>query len=191
VSFRSRLKVTNVGDGPVQPCSRSRARRPSPSRGREGLQDRAAVLHARWRSIRPDQAKQTRRFVVVLRSPSPNRSSAHHRRGLSGRPASNRQSAAGVVGKTPARLSWNRRRSRLRPYSEFRDERFSAAFGAAAEGRAGVTVAYVVRAVSPRYVLPQPTSRHVSAGPFRPHRHGKIEVAAQMKPAIEEWTRCR
>ncbi len=57
-------------------------------------------------------------------------------------------------------------------HSEFRDDRFSAAFERNKESPAVFTVAYVVRAVSPgRYVLPQAYRRgHVPPRPLRPHR---------------------
>src|SRR5207302_7851253 len=64
-------------------------------------------------------------------------------------------------------------------YSEFRDERFSAAFERRPKDAPVFTVAYVVRAVSPgRYVLPQAYVEDM----YRPDRFGRtgtgtIEIA--------------
>jgi uncharacterized protein YfaS (alpha-2-macroglobulin family) len=53
--------------------------------------------------------------------------------------------------------------------SEFRDDRFTAAFDRRADDRAVFTVAYTVRAVSPgRYVLPQASVEDM----YRPDRFG-------------------
>jgi len=55
-------------------------------------------------------------------------------------------------------------------HSEFRDDRFSAAFDRNAGGQATFAVAYVVRAVSPgRYVLPQAYVEDM----YRPDRFGR------------------
>jgi uncharacterized protein YfaS (alpha-2-macroglobulin family) len=55
-------------------------------------------------------------------------------------------------------------------YSEFRDDRFTAAFDRKAGDKAVFTVAYVVRAVSPgRYVLPQAYVEDM----YRPDRFGR------------------
>jgi uncharacterized protein YfaS (alpha-2-macroglobulin family) len=65
-------------------------------------------------------------------------------------------------------------------HSEFRDDRFSAAFDRASDDTAVFTVAYVVRAVSPgRYVLPQATVEDM----YNPSRYGRtgtsvIEIQA-------------
>ena len=67
-------------------------------------------------------------------------------------------------------------------YSEFRDERFSAAFERGRRTRRCSRVAYVVRAVSPgRYVLPQAYVEDM----YRPDRFGRtgtgtIEIAAEV-----------
>ena len=58
-------------------------------------------------------------------------------------------------------------------YSEFRDDRFSAAFERKAGDPAVFTVAYVVRAVSPgRYILPQAYVEDM----YRPDRFGRTET---------------
>jgi uncharacterized protein YfaS (alpha-2-macroglobulin family) len=55
-------------------------------------------------------------------------------------------------------------------HSEFRDDRFTAAFEREAKDSAVFTVAYVVRAVSPgRYVLPQAYVEDM----YRPDRYGR------------------
>jgi uncharacterized protein YfaS (alpha-2-macroglobulin family) len=64
-------------------------------------------------------------------------------------------------------------------HSEFRDDRFTAAFDRNAESAPVFTVAYVVRAVSPgKYVLPQAIVEDM----YRPDRFGRtatgtIEIA--------------
>jgi uncharacterized protein YfaS (alpha-2-macroglobulin family) len=66
-------------------------------------------------------------------------------------------------------------------HSEFRDDRFTAAFDRSADSTAVFTVAYVVRAVSPgRYVLPQAKVEDM----YRPDRFGRtatgtIEITAR------------
>jgi uncharacterized protein YfaS (alpha-2-macroglobulin family) len=59
--------------------------------------------------------------------------------------------------------------------SEFRDDRFTAAFNRAASDKAVFTVAYVVRAVSPgKYVLPQAYVEDM----YRPDRFGRTGVGS-------------
>ena len=58
-------------------------------------------------------------------------------------------------------------------HSEFRDDRFTAAFDRASGDKAVFTVAYVVRAVSPgKYVLPQAYVEDM----YRPDRFGRTSV---------------
>ncbi len=60
-------------------------------------------------------------------------------------------------------------------HSEFRDDRFTAAFDRASGDKAVFTVAYVVRAVSPgRYVLPQAYVEDM----YRPDRFGRTGVGS-------------
>jgi uncharacterized protein YfaS (alpha-2-macroglobulin family) len=60
-------------------------------------------------------------------------------------------------------------------HSEFRDDRFSAAFERKASDPPVWTVAYVVRAVSPgRYVLPQAYVEDM----YRPDRFGRTETGS-------------
>jgi uncharacterized protein YfaS (alpha-2-macroglobulin family) len=60
-------------------------------------------------------------------------------------------------------------------HSEFRDDRFTAAFGRVKDDTAVFTVAYVVRAVSPgRYVLPQAYVEDM----YRPDRFGRTGTGA-------------
>jgi uncharacterized protein YfaS (alpha-2-macroglobulin family) len=60
-------------------------------------------------------------------------------------------------------------------HSEFRDDRFTAAFNRASGDKAVFTVAYVVRAVSPgKYVLPQAYVEDM----YRPDRFGRTGVGA-------------
>ena len=59
--------------------------------------------------------------------------------------------------------------------SEFRDDRFSAAFDRSADSSPVFTIAYVVRAVSPgRYVLPQAKVEDM----YRPDRFGRTATGA-------------
>src|SRR5437764_1258154 len=60
-------------------------------------------------------------------------------------------------------------------HSEFRDDRFTAAFSRASGDKAVFTVAYVVRAVSPgKYVLPQAYIEDM----YRPDRFGRTGVGS-------------
>jgi uncharacterized protein YfaS (alpha-2-macroglobulin family) len=60
-------------------------------------------------------------------------------------------------------------------HSEFRDDRFTAAFDRASSDKAVFTVAYVVRAVSPgKYVLPQAYVEDM----YRPDRYGRNGVGS-------------
>ena len=60
-------------------------------------------------------------------------------------------------------------------HSEFRDDRFTAAFNRASGDKAVFTVAYVVRAVSPgKYVLPQAYVEDM----YRPDRFGRTGVGS-------------
>ena len=60
-------------------------------------------------------------------------------------------------------------------HSEFRDDRFTAAFDRARSDKAVFTVAYVVRAVSPgKYVLPQAYVEDM----YRPDRYGRTGIGS-------------
>ena len=90
----------------------------------------------------------------------------------------NRQSASRLVRET-AMLAWITNAAEP-VHSEFRDDRFTAAFDRTHDSASVFTVAYVVRAVSPgRYVLPQATVEDM----YRPDRFartgtGTIEVTS-------------
>jgi uncharacterized protein YfaS (alpha-2-macroglobulin family) len=65
--------------------------------------------------------------------------------------------------------------------SEFRDDRFSAAFDRNTKDQSVFTVAYVVRAVSPgRYVLPQAYVEDM----YRPDRFGRTATGAVEVEAV-------
>ena len=66
-------------------------------------------------------------------------------------------------------------------HSEFRDDRFTAAFDRASSDKAVFTVAYVVRAVSPgKYVLPQAYVEDM----YNPSRYGRTGTGAvEVRPA--------
>ena len=95
---------------------------------REGLQDRAPELHARRRSGRSEEVKQNTRLVVVLKitEAQPQFGRVIARRLSAGR-VRDRQSASRLVGRyRHARLDHATPRSRSN--TEFRDDRFTAAF---------------------------------------------------------------
>ncbi len=128
----------------------------------------------------PAKARQNDRFAVVLRITEPQPQfgrvivADYLPAGLR-----DRQSAAGVVGRDRHAAPG----SRMAPEpvnSEFRDDRFSAAFDRKSGDPSVFTVAYVVRAVSPgRYVHPQAFVEDM----YRPDRFGRtatgtVEVTA-------------
>ncbi len=126
----------------------------------------------------PSKARQNQRFVVVLKITEPQ---AQFGRVLvadylpAGFEIDNpRLVSSGETGT----LSWIEN-AKEPAYSEFRDERFSAAFERGPKDPPVFSVAYVVRAVSPgRYVLPQAYVEDM----YRPDRFGRtgtgtIEIA--------------
>jgi uncharacterized protein YfaS (alpha-2-macroglobulin family) len=122
----------------------------------------------------PSKARQNQRFVVVLKVTEP--------QPQFGRVIVADHLPAGFEIDNP-RLVSSGETSRLdwiadgaEPVnSEFRDDRFTAAFGRTGESAPVFTVAYVVRAVSPgRYVLPQAKVEDM----YRPDRFGRTATAA-------------
>jgi len=126
----------------------------------------------------PSKAKQNQRFVVVLKITEPD---AQFGRVLVADylPAGFEIDNPKLVssGETGT-LSWIEN-AKEPAYSEFRDDRFSAAFERHVKDPPVFAVAYVVRAVSPgRYVLPQAYVEDM----YRPDRFGRtatgtIEIA--------------
>jgi uncharacterized protein YfaS (alpha-2-macroglobulin family) len=128
----------------------------------------------------PSKAKQNQRFVVVLRITEPDPQF--------GRVIVADYLPAGFEIDNPrlvssgetGTLSWITD-AKEPAFSEFRDERFSAAFERRPKDPVVFSVAYVVRAVSPgKYVLPQAYVEDM----YRPDRYGRtgtgsIEVSAK------------
>ena len=183
------FKVTNTGAGQLQAVvSGDRCSDDCPTRGREGVQDRAFILHARWRSADPAKAKQNQRFAVVLRITEPQ---PQYGRLIvadylpAGFEIDNpRLVSSGDTGT----LAWIAN-AQVPSYSEFRDDRFSAAFERKAGDPVVFTVAYVVRAVSPgRYTLPQAYVEDM----YRPDRYGRTETGhrgpgGEIGSAMKRW----
>ena len=120
----------------------------------------------------PTQAKQNQRFVVVLKITEPDPQF--------GRVIVADYLPAGFEVDNPrlvssgetGTLSWIQD-AKEPVYSEFRDDRFSAAFARAPRDPVVFSVAYLVRAVSPgRYALPQATVEDM----YRPDRFGRTET---------------
>ena len=125
------------------------------------------------RAADPTKAKQNQRFVVVLKITEPE---AQFGRVLvadylpAGFEIDNpRLVSSGDTGT----LSWIEN-AKEPAHSEFRDERFTAAFERRAKDAPVFAVAYVVRAVSPGPLRAAAGLRrgHVPAGSLRPYRYG-------------------
>ena len=126
----------------------------------------------------PSQAKQNQRFVVVLRitegAPQFGRLIVADYLPAGFEIDNPRLVSSGDTGT----LSWIEN-ARVPVHSEFRDDRFSAAFERNSRDKPVFAVAYVVRAVSPgSYVLPQAYVEDM----YRPDRFGRtgtgmIEIA--------------
>ena len=148
--------------------------------GGEGLQDRAALLHARRRGRRcRRRSSRTPRIAVVLKITEP--------QPQYGRIIVADYLPAGFEIDNPhlvssgdtGTLTWIT--DAVEPvHSEFRDDRFVAAFDRKSSDPSVFTVAYVVRAVSPgKYVQPQAYVEDM----YRPDRFGRtatgtVEVTA-------------
>jgi uncharacterized protein YfaS (alpha-2-macroglobulin family) len=175
------LKVTNTGDGVVQAVvSVSGAPTTPEPEAEQGFKIERTYYTLDGNEADPSKAKQNDRFVVVLRITEPDPQF--------GRVLVVDYLPAGFEIDNPklvssgdtGTLSWIA--DAVAPvYSEFRDERFSAAFERKPKDPAVFAVAYVVRAVSPgRYVLPQAYVEDM----YRPDRFGRtgtgtIEISAK------------
>ena len=123
----------------------------------------------------PRRAKQNQRFVVVLRMTEPQPKFArvivadYLPAGFEiDNPPSSRYLA---IPETPPWIT----DAQEPVHSEFRDDRFSAAFERKSGDAAVFSIAYVVRAVSPgRYVLPQAYVEDM----YRPDRFGRTGTGA-------------
>ncbi len=174
------LKVTNTGEGDVQAVvSVSGAPLVPEPAAENGFKIERLYHTLEGKAVDPSQAKQNQRFAVVLRITEP--------QPQFGRimvvdylPAgfeidNPRLVSSGETGT----LDWIEGAAEP-AHSEFRDDRFTAAFDRKSGDPAVFTVAYVVRAVSPgKYILPQAYVEDM----YRPDRFGRtatgtVEISA-------------
>jgi len=166
----SNLKVTNAGDAPVQAVVSVSGAPVTPEPPAErGFKIERLYYTLDGKPADPTKARQNQRFAVVLKVTEPQ---PQYGRVIladylpAGFEIDNpRLVSSGDAGT----LSWIQ--DAVEPvHSEFRDDRFTAAFDRKAGDKAVFTVAYVVRAVSPgRYVLPQAYVEDM----YRPDRFGR------------------
>ncbi|MEP7029887.1 MAG: alpha-2-macroglobulin, partial [Pseudolabrys sp.] len=169
------LQVSNQGDGNVQAVVSVSGAPLTP----EPAAERGFKIERTYHTLAgepadPAKAKQNQRFVVVLKMTEP--------QPQYGRVIVADYLPAGFEIDNPklvssgetGTLSWIA--NAVQPVNtEFRDDRFTAAFQRAQDSAPVFTVAYVVRAVSPgRYVLPQAIVEDM----YRPDRFGRTETGA-------------
>jgi alpha-2-macroglobulin len=175
------FKVTNTGDTPLQAVVSVTGAPITPEPSAEhGFKIERQYFTLDGQGADPSQAKQNQRFVVVLRV-------------TEGEPQFGRLIVADylpagfeidnprlVSSGDTGTLSWIENAA-TPVHSEFRDDRFSAAFERGSRDKPVFAVAYVVRAVSPgSYVLPQAYVEDM----YRPDRFGrtasgKIEITGK------------
>ena len=120
------------------------------------------------------KVKQNERFAVVLKITEGSRPSAASSSRIICRPGFEIDNPRLVSSGDTGTLSWIED-AKEPAHSEFRDDRFTAAFDRASSDKAVFTVAYVVRAVSPgKYVLPQAYVEDM----YRPDRFGRTGVGS-------------
>jgi uncharacterized protein YfaS (alpha-2-macroglobulin family) len=173
--LKEALKVTNVGEGPVQAVlSVSGAPTVAEPPAENGFKIERLFYTLDGEESDPKKAKQNQRFVVLLRITEP--------QPQFGRIIVADYLPAGFEIDNPRLVSsgdtgvltWIGS-AKAPTYSEFRDDRFSAAFERGPKDAPVWTVAYVVRAVSPgRYVLPQAYVEDM----YRPDRFGRTETGS-------------
>ncbi len=169
------LAVTNTGEGNVQAVVSVSGAPVTP----EPAADRGFKIEREFRTLDgepsdPSKARQNQRFVVVLKMTEP--------KPQYGRVIVADYLPAGFEIDNPKLVSSGQTGTlawisdAAEPvHSEFRDDRFTAAFDRTGESAAVFTVAYVVRAVSPgRYVLPQAMVEDM----YRPDRFGRTATGA-------------
>ncbi len=171
----SSYKVQNNGDGNVQAVVSVSGSPLTPEPAAEnGFKIERSYHTLTGETADPSKARQNQRFVVVLKVTEP--------QPQFGRVIVADYLPAGFEIDNP-RLVSSGETSTLdwitdgaEPVnSEFRDDRFTAAFDRSAESSPVFTVAYVVRAVSPgRYVLPQAKVEDM----YRPDRFGRTATGA-------------
>jgi alpha-2-macroglobulin len=169
------FKVTNTGAGQLQAVVSVTGAPTTPEPAAEkGFKIERLYYTLDGDPADPTKAKQNQRFAVVLRITEPQ---PQYGRLIvadylpAGFEIDNpRLVSSGDTGT----LAWIPN-AQVPTYSEFRDDRFSAAFERKAGDPVVFTVAYVVRAVSPgRYVLPQAYVEDM----YRPDRFGRTETGA-------------
>ena len=187
----SPVRVSNSGDGTVQAVvSVSRRAADAGAGGIEWLQDRAQLFHARRRAGRSGQGQAERPF---------RRRAQDDRAAAAVRPRHRRRLFAGRASRSTIR-GWCRRASTgtlawitdaaTPENSEFRDDRFTAAFDRRARLAAGVQRRLCGSRCVARTLRPAAGQgrRHVSARPLRPHRDRRDrcdgrEMTAPTQPA--------
>jgi uncharacterized protein YfaS (alpha-2-macroglobulin family) len=164
------LKVGNTGDTPLQAVVSVTGAPVTPEPAAErGFRIERLYYTLDGKPANPAKVKQNQRFVVVLKmaemQPQYGRVIVADYLPAGFEIDNPRLVSSGDTGT----LSWIE--DAVAPaHSEFRDDRFTAAFDRKSSDKAGFTVAYVVRAVSPgRYVLPQAYVEDM----YRPDRFGR------------------
>ena len=181
------LKVTNTGEAPLQAVVSVSGAPTAPEPAAEkGFKIERLYYTLDGEEADPTKAKQNQRFVVVLKITEPE---AQFGRVLvadylpAGFEIDNpRLVSSGETGT----LSWIEN-AKEPAYSEFRDERFSAAFERQAEGPAGVRGGLCgARGVArPLRAAAGLRRGHVPAGSLRPHRYGHDRDRAEVSDADE------
>jgi uncharacterized protein YfaS (alpha-2-macroglobulin family) len=163
-------KVTNSSDGPLQAVVSVTGAPVTPEPAAErGFRVERLYYTLDGKPANPAKTKQNQRFVVVLKvaemQPQYGRVILADYLPAGFEIDNPRLVSSGDTGT----LAWIE--DALAPvYSEFRDDRFTAAFDRKTNDKAGFAIAYVVRAVSPgRYVLPQAFIEDM----YRPDRFGR------------------
>ena len=178
VELSQAFKVTNTGDNPLQAVVSVTGAPITPEPAAEqGFKIERLYYTLDGQAADPSQAKQNQRFVVVLRitegAPQFGRLIVADYLPAGFEIDNPRLVSSGDTGT----LSWIENAA-TPVHSEFRDDRFSAAFERGSRDKPVFAVAYVVRAVSPgSYVLPQAYVEDM----YRPDRFGrtatgKIEI---------------
>jgi alpha-2-macroglobulin len=169
------VKVTNTGEGTVQAVlSVSGAPTVPEPAAEQGFKIERLYYTLDGEAADPTHAKQNQRFVVVLKITEPDPQF--------GRVLIADYLPAGFEIDNPhlvssgdtGTLSWIEN-AKEPVFSQFRDERFTAAYERRPKDPPVFSVAYVVRAVSPgRYVLPQAYVEDM----YRPDRYGRTGTGA-------------
>jgi uncharacterized protein YfaS (alpha-2-macroglobulin family) len=177
--LKAPFRVTNTGDAPLQAVvTVTGAPLVAEPAAEKGFKIERTYHTLAGEVVDPSKAKQNDRFVVVLKmteaEPQFGRIVVADHLPAGFEIDNPRIVSSGDTGT----LSWIED-AVLPAFSEFRDDRFAAAFDRESKSPAVFAVAYVVRAVSPgRYVLPQAYVEDM----YRPDRFGRtgtgtIEIA--------------